>query len=87
VRSSRSVITEVDYDSDIAVLGNHKKILRRGTRVTEIKLSRLDCLLGLFSIRKARRKIAATIEADGMEDDEPEACIPPQRKDIRELTC
>jgi hypothetical protein len=86
VRSSRSGITEVDYDMDIAVLGN-KKIPRRGTKVTEIKLSRLDCLLGLFFIRKTRRKVAAAIEANVMGDDEPEVHIPPRWKYIRELTC
>jgi len=77
MRSSRSCITEVEDDSGIAIFDQQMEKSEHPTDTT-IKLSRLDCLIGLFCIDKVRRKVVATIEMSKREDDEYKVCSSPR---------
>jgi len=59
----------VEDNSGIPMLD---KLNRKYTFDTSVKISRLDCLKGLFMVNTVRRKIASTVEFNGMEESSPE---------------
>ncbi|KAH6674670.1 hypothetical protein B0J14DRAFT_19649 [Halenospora varia] len=74
--STRSHVTIVDDRTDDPLLGGQKRLQRRYTQALQLKITRLDCLLGLFSPRliekrAERRAIIKFSQEEEEENEEP----------------